>query len=123
MEKSIGAFWLGDRPVGLVSGRGERRVGEPGLQPSRVCGSTGQLRLDYSHGVLTIDEPADMALDGKPPATSGRMRLQAMSEERAERIDGGGRFGPLATDERKSAGSVIQANAAPGASFHVQRPR
>ena len=73
----------------MVSGRGERRVGEPGLQPSRVCGSTGQLRLGYSHGVLTIDEPADMPLDGKPPATSGRMRLQAMSEERAERIDGG----------------------------------
>jgi hypothetical protein len=79
-----------------------------------VTSSTGELRLDYGKGVLTIDAPSaqgisgalrelktaelkDMSissnlelghivavsLDGKPLATSRRILLQAMSEEKA----------------------------------------
>ena len=79
-----------------------------------VVSSTGQLRLDYGKGVLTIDAPAAqgasgalrdggvaefkdisiasklelghivaVSLDGKPLATSRRILLQAMSEEKA----------------------------------------
>jgi hypothetical protein len=78
-----------------------------------VVSSTGQLRLDYGKGVLTIDAPAAqgisgalrqagtadlkeltissrlelghivaVSLDGKPLATSRRILLQAMSEEK-----------------------------------------
>jgi len=78
-----------------------------------VASSTGQLRLDYGKGVLTIDAPAAqgisgslreaatvnlgdvsmtsklelghiiaVSLDGKPLATSQRILLQAMSEEK-----------------------------------------
>jgi hypothetical protein len=78
-----------------------------------VTSSTGQLRLDYGKGVLTIDAPAAqgtsgalraagraeladltitsqlelghivaVSLDGKPLATSRRILLQAMSEEK-----------------------------------------
>jgi hypothetical protein len=79
----------------------------------RVTSSTGQLRLDYGRGLLTIDAPAvqgasgdlgagaitlsalaiDMpldvghvllvSLDGQPLARARRMLLQVMSEERA----------------------------------------
>ena len=79
-----------------------------------VVSSTGQLRLDYGKGMLTIDAPAAqgasgalrdggvaefkdisiasrlelghivaVSFDGKPLATSSRILLQAMSEEKA----------------------------------------
>lgn len=88
-----------------------RLIDRPAQQ---VRSSTGQLRLDYGKGVLTIDAPAAqgvsgnlkaagtvetrdltvsspmeighivaVSLDGKPLATSGRILLQVMSEERA----------------------------------------
>lgn len=114
-------------PLIRLAGRVDVRFGDRGA-PARlkdlsrlvdrrhqvVASSTGQLRLDYGRGVLTIDAPqaqgvsgdlaaagtADLkdvsiasrldlghvvavSLDGRPLATSRRVLVQAMSEEKA----------------------------------------